>query len=130
MASRDGGTSGRGRSSAHPATAAARAATAQPAHRAAEREGRTARAPVVLRGTVGTGWLGCGPGAPNASLNSLAEPQRSAGSFCSAVRIAASMAADTVGRLVRSGGACSVSTLATMAWELGPVKGGSPASIS
>ena len=30
----------------------------------------------------------------------------------------------------RSGGGCSVSTLATMAWELGPVNGGSPVSIS
>ena len=44
--------------------------------------------------------------------------------------IAASAAGDTLGRLVRSEGGCSVRTLATMACELGPVNGGSPASIS
>jgi len=79
--------------------------------------------------TVGAGWLP-DPIPSSASLNSCAEPQRSAGSFCSAVRIAASTAGGTVGRLGRSGGGCSVSTLATIACELGPVNGGSPASIS
>ena len=44
--------------------------------------------------------------------------------------IAASAAGGTLGRLARSGGGCSVRTLATMACELGPVNGGSPASIS
>ena len=36
----------------------------------------------------------------------------------------------TVGRLAAAAAAVSVSTFATMACELGPVKGGSPASIS
>ena len=80
-------------------------------------------------GTVAC-WLRCGPAPVRASLNSRAEPQRSAGSFCKAVRIAASAAGGTVGRLGRSIGTGSVSTLATIAWELGPVNGGSPASIS
>jgi hypothetical protein len=44
--------------------------------------------------------------------------------------MAASAWGVTVGRLGRSAGGCSVSTLATIAWELGPVNGGSPASIS
>ena len=36
----------------------------------------------------------------------------------------------TVERFCRSDGGASVSTRATMAWAVGPVKGGSPASIS
>ena len=128
MARRDGGSSGRGRLSAQAATPAVTPANAQPAHMSgARREPAGGRAAAI--GTVGADPLR-DPAPVSASLNSRAEPQRSAGSFCSAVMIAASAAGGTVGRLGRSGGGCSVSTLATIAWELGPVKGGSPASIS
>ena len=89
-----------------------------------------APAPAAGSTTVGTEPLRCVGEPARASPNSLAEPQRSAGSFCSAVRIAASTPGDTVGRLGRSAGTCSVSTFATIACELGPVNGGSPASIS
>ena len=129
MASRDGGSSGRGRDSAQAVMAARTAAAAQPAHPAqVRRRSPTERAAGSTR--VGTAPLRCVPLPESASLNSRADPQRSAGSFCSAVRIALSAAGETVGRLALSAGGCSVRTLATMACELGPVKGGSPASIS
>ena len=95
-------------------------------HSGARREPAGARA-AAIRTSGPTRFAA--PAPVSASLNSRAEPQRSAGSFCSAVRIAASRGG-TVGRLGRSGGGCSVSTLATIACELGPVNGGSPASIS
>ena len=90
-----------------------------------------APAPAAGSTTVGTEPLRCVGEPASASPNSFAEPQRSAGSFCSAVRIAAS----TAGRYASAAwdgarGGCSVSTFATIACELGPVNGGSPASIS
>ena len=131
IASRDGGSSGRGRRSAQAATAPATPADdpARPAGRgAAPRAGAAPARPPC--GTVGDRPRSVDPPPASASPNSWAEPQRSAGSFCSAVRTASSTAGGTVGRLGRSGGGCSVSTFATIACELGPVNGGSPASIS
>ena len=129
MARREGGSSGRCRSRAHAATAAATPATTQPSHETADLQAARGRPVGRASGIVAIGvWCVAAPA--RASPNSFAEPQRSAGSFWSAVWIAASAAGGTLGRLARSGGGCSVRTLATMAWELGPVNGGSPASIS
>ena len=64
------------------------------------------------RSAAGVRVRPCVRASPNASANSLALPNRSAGSFCSAVRTAPSTAGLTVGRFGRSGGGCSVSALA------------------
>ena len=55
---------------------------------------------------------------------------RSAGSLASAVRTASSTFGGTVFRSWPRGRGSSAITLATMAWAVGPVNGGSPASIS
>ena len=71
------------------------------------------------------------PGAVSAAANAAAVANRSAGSFCQRgqhrvldVRRDASRAA------AMSGAGFSVITLATIACAVGPVNGGSPASIS
>ena len=55
---------------------------------------------------------------------------RSAGSFASAVSVTRSSAAGTVRRSWLGGRGSSDITFATMACAVGPVKGGSPTSIS
>ena len=66
----------------------------------------------------------------SASLNSFALPQRSAGSFCSAVSTACSTMDGTVFRRRMMDAGSSVITFATMDCAVGPVKGASPVSIS
>ena len=66
----------------------------------------------------------------SAWANCPAVANRSAGTGASACRMASSTAGGTVGRTARTLGGGSVSRLATMAWAVGPVNGGSPASIS
>jgi len=66
----------------------------------------------------------------SASANSAAVTNRSAGSFSSAVSTAASTCRGMVCRWGMSGRGLSVSTRATTAWAVAPVKGGSPVSIS
>ena len=66
----------------------------------------------------------------SASANSEAVTNRSAGSFSSAVSTAASTCRGMVCRWGMSGRGLSVSTRATTAWAVAPVKGGSPVSIS
>src|SRR6185437_14473721 len=68
--------------------------------------------------------------ADSAAANSLALPNRSAGSFSSAVSTARSTAAGTVCRTLRGAAGSAVITLATIACAVGPVNGGSPTSIS
>jgi hypothetical protein len=64
------------------------------------------------------------------SANRAVLDHRSAGSLASALSTAASTAAGTVSRTVLGGAGRSVSTLATTAWVVAPVNGGSPVSIS
>ncbi len=66
----------------------------------------------------------------SAAANSPAFANRSAGSFSSAVRIAASTYGGTVCRCPVTERGWSVMTRATMACAVGPVNGGSPVSIS
>ena len=71
------------------------------------------------------------PGAPaSASAKCAAEANRSAGSFANALASAASITADTSPRTTASRIGGSVSSFAMMACAVGPVCGGSPASIS
>jgi len=70
------------------------------------------------------------PLSRNASANSAAVANRSAGSFSSAVSTAASMLRGIVWRWVMSERGLSVTTRATTAWAVEPVNGGSPESIS
>ena len=63
-------------------------------------------------------------------MNAAAVGHRSAGNLASAVSTADSIVSGTVSRTVWIGDGFSVSTFATIAWTLDPVKGGSPASIS
>src|SRR5688572_32911957 len=70
------------------------------------------------------------PGLPSAAANSAALAKRSAGSFSSAWRTAASTLAGIVFRLALGGSGSPVSTLVTTDWAVGPVKGGAPTSIS
>ena len=74
-------------------------------------------------GWAALGWL-------SARANSAALGGRSAGSFCSAACTAAATCGGTVSLISCSGRGRSVITLATTAWAVGPVNGGSPASIS
>ena len=69
-------------------------------------------------------------GFASAAENSAAVAKRSAGSFSSAIRTANSTVSGTRSRTRRGGAGFSVSTLATMAWAVLPMKGGSPVSIS
>ena len=73
---------------------------------------------------------GIEPRPDSASANSAADPNRSAGSFSSAVSTAASIAGGMVCRCGRMGRGVSVSTRATIACAVEPVNGGSPVSIS
>ncbi len=70
------------------------------------------------------------PRSVSASTNAAAVGQRSAGSFASAVSTASSTASETVSRNDEGGAGFSVSTFATTACAVLPVKGGSPTSIS
>ena len=70
------------------------------------------------------------PGRASASENRAAVANRSAGSFESAVTTAASTCGGTVFRCSVSERGSSVITRAMMACAVGPVNGGSPASIS
>ena len=69
-------------------------------------------------------------GRLSASLNSAAVANRSAGSFESAVRTAASTCGGIVFRWIVSERGSSVITRAMIACAVGPVNGGSPVSIS
>ncbi len=71
-----------------------------------------------------------GTGLLNASTNSAADVNRSAGTFARAFVIAASTDAGTVPRTVRSAGTGSTACRAMIACDVGPWKGGFPASIS
>jgi hypothetical protein len=66
----------------------------------------------------------------SASANSLAVPNRSMGALASARITATSAPSGTASRTTRSEVGRSVSILARMARAVGPVTGGSPASIS
>ena len=123
-----GGGAGVRRPSRQPIAAMAIATTTPPATVVArERQG----------GEAAGGALALGPGtAPttsaglSASANFSAVPNRSAGSFASALRIAASMASARYREPPRGAVGRSVSTLATMVCTVGPVNGGSPTTIS
>src|SRR5206468_3458151 len=84
--------------------------------------------------SVGPGGAGPAVGSAgdtaSAAANSAAPPNRSAGTFASALATAASMPSGTVSRTVRIRVGRSVSSFAITAWTVGPVCGGSPASIS
>ena len=66
----------------------------------------------------------------SARTNSLVVAGRSAGSVAMPWRIASSMVGATVGRIRRTLGAGSLKRRAMTACAVGPVNGGSPASIS
>ena len=66
----------------------------------------------------------------SAWANSIAVPNRSAGTRASARCNARSAASGTLGRTRRTLGTGSTKRLATMACGVGPVYGASPASIS
>ena len=68
--------------------------------------------------------------AVSATANSVVVENRSAGTGARAFRRAASTASGTWGRANRSGGTAWLSRRAITIWAVGPVKGGSPASIS
>ena len=80
--------------------------------------------------TAAEGLGSLGPAPFRAATNSSVVANRSAGTLASATSIARSTAGDTVSRTVRSGGTGELSRLAMIAWAVGPVNGGSPASIS
>jgi hypothetical protein len=65
-----------------------------------------------------------------APAKAAALAKRSAGSFSNAVSTASSTVVGTRGRARRMAVGCSVRILATMAWAVLPVNGGSPVSIS
>ncbi len=67
---------------------------------------------------------------PSALANSAAVENRSAGVRASALFTAAWSEADTASRTAESGRGVSVSARAMIAWALGPLNGGSPASSS
>ena len=104
------------------ARAAATTATASPAAMATRRLG--------MPRTAAEGLTSLGPAPYSAATNSSVVANRSAGTLASATSIARSTAGDTVSRTVRSGGTGELSRLAMIAWAVGPVNGGSPASIS
>ena len=67
---------------------------------------------------------------PSARANSSAEPNRSAATGASARATAASTCSGTLGRAWRTRGTSPLNRFAMIACAVGPVKGGSPASIS
>ena len=67
---------------------------------------------------------------PSMSANACAVCGRSTAVFASAWKIASSTWGGTVARTTRTLGTCSMRCLAMIAMAFGPVKGGSPASIS
>jgi hypothetical protein len=66
----------------------------------------------------------------NSSANCCAFCGRSTGALLSAMKIACSTSSGTVGRTTRMLGGCSMRWRAMMAIAFGPLKGGSPESIS
>jgi hypothetical protein len=74
--------------------------------------------------------LRCVPPPASAAANSAAVANRSAGSFSSAVSTASSTAGGIVSRRRVGAAGFSVMTLATIAWAVEPMNGGSPTSIS
>ena len=81
-------------------------------------------------GAAGAGVPHVNVGFCSAAASSRAVDGRSAGSFESACAIAASTCGGTESRARESGVGYSVITFATIACAVGPVNGGSPASIS
>src|SRR5229473_8178054 len=123
------GGSGRARSETQSARPIASPATAQGA------TSRTARRPA--RPVVDAAMSGAvvarsppQPGRARASRNCAAVWNRSAGTLASAFRTAASTWGGTDSRTCRNGRGRSVTTLAITDCTVGPVYGGSPASIS
>ena len=80
--------------------------------------------------TVGAVLEPVAPRSSSARANSPALAKRSAGVLSSALATAASTASGTEGRTTRRWTGRSVMSFAIIAWALGPVTGGSPASIS
>ena len=119
-----GGGAARPRPNAHPAAPAATSASAAPNARA-----RRARRVRVGR-AAGSALVTPAPRPSSASAKSRAVLHRSAGSFSSARATASSTRAGTVRRRGVSGRGSSVMSFAITACALGPVNGGSPASIS
>src|SRR5690349_23466463 len=68
--------------------------------------------------------------ACNAWANCSIDSNRSAATAASARRIASSSAEGKLGLTVRTLGAGSLNRLATIAWAVAPLQGGSPVSIS
>ena len=110
----------------HPQRARPAVATRAPSSNLVDRVGR----PVGRTARVKTFAVPLLPAFASAAENSATVENRSAGNFASAVSTAFSTSGGTVSRRVCSGAGRSVSTFATMACALEPVKGGSPASIS
>src|SRR6266852_5409125 len=123
------GGSGRGRTETHSARLVAIAATANGAtSRTARRPGRPGAAAAESGAVVADTPLQ--PGRAKASTNCAAVWNRSAGSLARAFRTAVSTCGGTDSRSCRSGRGRSVTTLAITDCTVGPVCGGSPASIS
>jgi hypothetical protein len=109
----------------------------RPSHHPVASSSRPARIAAPARRRFRGGGAGrTAPGADGRlplhqpSANFAVLDHRSAGSLASALSTAASTAAGTVSRTVLGGWGRSVSTLATTAWVVAPVNGGSPVSIS
>ena len=112
---------------AHSAAPAATNATTARAGTTRRQLGRCARAPAsVARRTAPV----AADGMLSASANNAVVGYRSAGSFDSARRIAASTASGIVLRTIDGGETMSRECRASTACAVGPVKGGSPTSIS
>src|SRR5688572_10775786 len=121
----------RRRVDAMTAHATAPSATAHGSTVEARDLGRAASVVVVVRVAETLPVADADAGPPSSALaKSAALRNRSAGSLLNARWIAASTAAGTVGRVAVTGAGMVFITLATIACALGPVNGGSPASIS
>src|SRR5439155_18996285 len=105
-------------------TATPRTTSTPPRGRPSQRVGIAAGRVVRRLGPVTT------EGAFNASANSTAVGNRSAGVFDSARRIASSVASGIVSRTIDGGDTMSREWRAITARAVGPVNGGSPTSIS
>jgi hypothetical protein len=112
---------GSGRKLTHTAVAAM-PTTAPAPTRAAARDAER------LRMAGASPWRN--PGSANARANSPAEANRSADTFSSAFRIAASTFAGTVGRCLVADTPSPAMIFPRIAWGVLPVYGGSPTSIS
>ncbi len=99
---------------------------AKPSPTVAAASGKRRRAHAELRGVTSVRE----PSGCKARAKSAAEANRSAGTLASALVTACSTPSGIPSRTVRRGGMGWVSRFAMIAWKLGPVYGGSPASIS